>query len=291
VVERFGKKHQVLTPGLNVLLPWPIDRLAYEFTLKEQVLGITPLQSVTEDNMTITISGMLYMKITDPMKTAYGVENYWDAMNKLAQSTMRTALGNLTLSQVLTSREDLHALIVGEMNKACEPWGILVLRYNITQLDVPHSVRESMEQMVKADRTARAQITEAQGKADALKLAAAGRKAAIELESEAERIKLTNEAEGRASAVRVEAESQASAIRTVGEATAHALKVVATAMNEPGAKDAAVVQMTKQYTEAFAGLAKTTNSTVFLPTGQSPAEVVASLTQVAGRIFASATKA
>jgi regulator of protease activity HflC (stomatin/prohibitin superfamily) len=238
----------------------------------------------------VTISGTLFMQIIDPMKTAYGVEDPVDAMNRLAQSTMRTALGNLTLDQVLTSREDLHQLIVAEMNKACEPWGITVLRYNITELHVPRSVQDSMEQLVKANRTARALITEAEGKANAAKLDAAGHKAAIELNSEAEKIKLTNEADGRAAAARAEAAGQADAIRAVAEATAHALEVVATSMTKPGARDAAVVQLTKQYTEAFGELAKTNNSTIFLPTGQTPAEIVASLTQVASRIFASATK-
>lgn len=285
VVERLGKFHDVLKPGLNLRWPWPIESFAYEYTLKEQVLSITPLQSITKDNMAVSISGMLYMQITDPKKTAYGVENPVDAMGRLAQSTMRTALGNLTLDEALTSRDDLHQLIVGEMNRACEPWGIVVLRYNITSLEVPRSVQDSMEQLVKANRTARALITEAEGKATAAKLNATGQKTAIELNSEAERIKLTNEAEGRASAARVEAEGQAAAIRCVAEATAHALDVVAAAMTKPGAHDAAMVQLTKHYTEAFAGLAKTTNATIFLQSGQTPAEIVASIAQAAGRLL------
>lgn len=285
VVERLGKFHKVLEPGINLQAPWPIDRLAYEFSKKEEVFGVTPLQSITKDNMSITISGMVYLRVVDPQKTAYGVENYYDAVNKLAQSTMRTALGNLSLDQVLTSRDELHALIVGEMNRACAAWGVEILRYNITQLDVPHNVRESMEQLVRTNRDARAAITAAEGKATSARISAEGQKIATELESQAMRIRLTNEAEGRASAARVEAEGQAAAIRAVGDATAHALQVVAETMNRPGALDAAAVQLTKQYTEAFADLAKKTNSTIFLPTGQSPAEVVAGLTQVAAKLF------
>lgn len=297
VVQRLGKYLCVLKSGVNFLAPWPIDSIAYEFSLKEQVLSITPLNSITKDNMSITIAGMLYMRIVDPSKTAYGVEDYVDAMNKLAQSTMRTALGRLNLNDILSARSTLHDLIVSEMNKACEPWGIEVLRYNITDLVVPSSVRESMEKLVKADRDAKASITEAEGNATALRVKAEGHKMAVQLDSEAQRIKLTNEAEGHKTAVLLqseatrmkllnEAEGQAAAIVAVGDATAYAVQQVAKSMTQPGAVEAAVVQMTKEYTQAFAGLAKNTNSTVFLPTGQSPAETVAQLTSVATRVFA-----
>lgn len=297
VVEKFGKFHKVLQPGVQVLPPWPIASCAYEFTLKEQVYPITPLQSFTLDNMPVTISGMVFFKIVDPQKTAYGVQYYWDAVNKLAQSTMRTALGNLRLDEVLNSRESLHALVVNEMNKAAGEWGIHVGQYNITELNVPKDVQDSMQQLVTTKRLATAAANTAEGIATAAKLEAEGRKAAVELNSQAERMKLTNEAEGRANATRLAAEAQAEAtrlsavaqadsIRAVGDATAYALKTVAESLTAPGATDAAVVQLTKQYTEAFGQLAKTTNSTVFLPTGQSPAEVVGNLTAVASRLFA-----
>ncbi|XP_074992195.1 stomatin-like protein 2, mitochondrial isoform X3 [Calonectris borealis] len=253
VVERMGKFHRILEPGLNFLIPL-LDRIRYVQSLKEIVINIPEQSAVTLDNVTLQIDGVLYLRVMDPYKASYGVEDPEYAVTQLAQTTMRSELGKLSLDRVFRERESLNANIVDAINQASDCWGIRCLRYEIKDIHVPPRVKESMQMQVEAERRKRATVLESEGTRESAINVAEGQKQAQILASEAEKAKQINKAAGEASAMLVKARAKAEAIQ-----------LLAAALAQRHGNAAASLSVAEQYVSVFSKLAKDSN-TVLLPT-------------------------
>ncbi|XP_047425805.1 stomatin-like protein 2, mitochondrial [Mugil cephalus] len=252
VVERMGRFHRILEPGLNFLIPL-LDRIRYVQSLKEIVIDVPEQSAVSLDNVTLQIDGVLYLRILDPFKASYGVEDPEYAVTQLAQTTMRSELGKLTLDKVFRERESLNSNIVHSINQASDEWGIRCLRYEIKDIHVPPRVKESMQMQVEAERKKRATVLESEGMREAAINVAEGRKQAQILASEGEKAEQINQAAGEAQAVIAKAEAKAKAIRMLSEA-----------LTEQNGNAAASLSVAEQYVSAFSNLAKESN-TILLP--------------------------
>ncbi|XP_015177004.1 PREDICTED: stomatin-like protein 2, mitochondrial [Polistes dominula] len=252
IVERMGKFHKVLEPGLNLLLPI-IDRVKYVQSLKEICIQVPNQSAITFDNVTLDIDGVLYLKINDPYLASYGVEDAEFAIMQLAQTTMRSELGKISLDKVFREREGLNVSIVESINKASEAWGILCLRYEILDIKLPDRVQEAMQMQVEAERKKRAAILESEGVREAEVNIAEGKRLARILTSEAARQEQINQASG-----------EAAALVSVAEARAKGLQLVASSLSLEDAKNAAALSIAEQYVNAFNKLAKV-NNTIILP--------------------------
>lgn len=267
VVERMGRFHRILEPGLNFLIP-VLDRIRYVQSLKEIVIDVPEQSAVSLDNVTLQIDGVLYLRILDPFKASYGVEDPEYAVTQLAQTTMRSELGKLTLDKVFRERESLNSNIVHSINQASDDWGIRCLRYEIKDIHVPPRVKESMQMQVEAERKKRATVLESEGTREAAINVAEGCKQAQILASEGEKAEQINKATGEAQAVLAKAEAKAKAIRMLSDA-----------LTEQNGNAAASLNIAEQYVAAFSNLAKQTN-TVLLPsnTGDVPGMVTQAMT-------------
>nr|XP_057919775.1 stomatin-like protein 2, mitochondrial [Doryrhamphus excisus] len=252
VVERMGRFHRILEPGLNFLIPL-LDRIRYVQSLKEIVIDVPEQSAVSLDNVTLQIDGVLYLRILDPFKASYGVEDPEYAVTQLAQTTMRSELGKLTLDKVFRERESLNSNIVHSINQASDEWGIRCLRYEIKDIHVPPRVKESMQMQVEAERKKRATVLESEGTREAAINVAEGRKQAQILASEGEKAEQINKAAGEAQAVLAKAEAKSKAIRLLSDA-----------LTEQNGNAAASLSVAEQYVSAFSNLAKESN-TVLLP--------------------------
>ncbi|XP_012667122.1 stomatin-like protein 2, mitochondrial isoform X2 [Otolemur garnettii] len=252
VVERMGRFHRILEPGLNILIP-VLDRIRYVQSLKEIVINVPEQSAVTLDNVTLQIDGVLYLRIMDPYKASYGVEDPEYAVTQLAQTTMRSELGKLSLDRVFRERESLNASIVDAINQAADCWGIRCLRYEIKDIHVPPRVKESMQMQVEAERRKRATVLESEGTRESAINVAEGKKQAQILASEAEKAEQINQAAGEASAVLAKAKAKAEAIR-----------ILAAALTQHNGDAAASLTVAEQYVSAFSKLAKDSN-TILLP--------------------------
>jgi len=252
VVERMGRFDRILEPGLNFLIPI-LDRVRYVQSLKEIVIDVPEQSAVSLDNVTLQIDGVLYLRILDPHKASYGVEDPEYAVTQLAQTTMRSELGKLTLDKVFRERENLNSQIVESINQASAEWGIRCLRYEIKDIQVPPRVKESMQMQVEAERRKRATVLESEGTREAHINVAEGHKQAQILASEGEKAEQINRASGEAQAVLAKAEAQSKAIRLLSEA-----------LTEQNGNAAASLRVAEQYVSAFSKLAKESN-TVILP--------------------------
>ncbi|AAU03799.1 SPFH domain-containing protein [Rickettsia typhi] len=256
VVEKLGKFDKVLQPGLNFLIPI-IQRVAYKHTLKEEAIDVTAQTAISNDNVTLSIDGVLYVKIIDPMAASYGVNNPYYAITQLAQTTMRSEIGKLPLDRTFEERDALNVAIVSAINQASINWGIQCMRYEIKDIQPPQTILKAMELQVAAERQKRAQILESEGNRQAKINHAEGEKAQIVLNSEASYTDQVNRAKG-----------EAEAIGLVATATANSIEIVATAIQKTGGSDAVALKIAEQYINAFGNLAKDTN-TVILPTNLS----------------------
>ena len=219
VVERFGKFRTTLAAGLNFIVPF-IDKVAYDRSLKEQAIDVPSQSAITKDNIGLTVDGVLYMKVLDPYKASYGVEEYAFAVTQLAQTTMRSEIGKIDLDKTFEERDLLNAAIVNAINQASEPWGVQVLRYEIKDIQPPRSVLEAMERQMKAEREKRAVILESEGERQSAINVAEGDKQAKVLAAEADRAEQILQAEGEARAIELVAEAKANALDTIGRAAA-----------------------------------------------------------------------
>nr|XP_060617146.1 stomatin-like protein 2, mitochondrial [Anolis sagrei ordinatus] len=275
VVERMGRFHRILEPGLNFLIPL-LDRIRYVQSLKEIVINVPEQSAVTHDNVTLQIDGVLYLRIMDPYKASYGVEDPEYAVTQLAQTTMRSELGKLSLDKVFRERESLNASIVDAINQASDYWGIRCLRYEIKDIHVPPRVKESMQMQVEAERRKRATVLESEGTRESAINVAEGQKQAQILASEAEKAEQINQAAGEASAILAKAKAKAEAIR-----------LLAAALTQQNGNSAASLSVAEQYVSAFSKLAKESN-TVLLPS--STGDVSSMVAQAMG-IYKSLSKA
>ncbi|XP_033750173.1 stomatin-like protein 2, mitochondrial [Pecten maximus] len=252
IVERFGKFYKTLTPGLNILIP-VIDTIKHVQILKEMPIEVPKQSAITVDNVLLSLDGVLYVRVMDPYKASYGVEDVEFAVTQLAQTTMRSEIGKISLDEIFRERESLNVAIVSAINKAAEDWGIKCLRYEIRDIKPPTKIQEAMQMMVEAERKKRAAILESEGVKQSEINIAEGQKQAKILKSEAFKIEQINTAQGEAEALKAKANAKAEAIR-----------VVSTAIGQQNGKNAVSYNVAEQYVAAFSNLAKTGN-TVILP--------------------------
>lgn len=217
LIERFGKYNKTMEAGMNIIIPF-IDRVAYDRSLKEQAHDVPSQSAITKDNISLTVDGVLYFRVMDPVKASYGVEDYVFAVQQLAQTTMRSEIGKIELDKTFEERDQLNANIVNSINDAAEPWGVMVLRYEIKDIVPPTSVMSAMESQMRAERERRAKILESEGDRQAAINRAEGEKQAQVLEAEADKAEQILKAEGEAKAIVAVADAKAQALRTVGEA-------------------------------------------------------------------------
>ena len=256
VIERVGRYHATLTPGLTVILPF-IDRVAYKHVLKEIPLDVPSQICITRDNTQLTIDGVLYFQVTDAMKASYGSSNYVSAIVQLAQTTLRSIVGKLELDKTFEEREIINHHIVTALDEAAQNWGVKVLRYEIKDLTPPKEILHAMQAQITAEREKRALIAASEGKRqEQINLASGAREAAIQ-KSEGERQAAINQAQG-----------QASAILAVAEANAQAIEKIAHAIQSQGGAEAVNLKVAEQYVSAFANLAKQSN-TLIIPGNMS----------------------
>eukprot|EP00922_Rhytidocystis_sp_ex-Travisia-forbesii_P008630 GHVS01012647.1.p1 GENE.GHVS01012647.1~~GHVS01012647.1.p1 ORF type:complete len:409 (+),score=47.98 GHVS01012647.1:218-1444(+) len=241
VIERFGRFCRVLAPGLHFLIPI-VDRIAYKHTLKEQTIPVRDQTAITKDNVPIHVDGVLYVRVRDAQAASYGVQDYIYAITQLAQTTMRSELGKLTLDNILSERSALNECIVKQINQASSAWGVSCLRYEIRDILPPINIRNAMEKQSEAERHKRAEI----------------------LQSEGEKFSDINIASGRQQAVVLKAQGEAEAMREKAKGTAEAILTVASAINSEGGKNAVTLQLAEQYVNAFGNMTKSSN-TIILP--------------------------
>eukprot|EP00088_Acartia_fossae_P008631 TRINITY_DN14148_c0_g1_i1.p1 TRINITY_DN14148_c0_g1~~TRINITY_DN14148_c0_g1_i1.p1 ORF type:complete len:361 (+),score=58.24 TRINITY_DN14148_c0_g1_i1:30-1112(+) len=264
VVERMGKFDRILEPGINLLIPI-IDKVKYVQSLKELAIDIPQQTAISSDNVTINIDGVLYLRVQDPYKASYGVEDPEFAITQLAQTTMRSEIGKISLDAIFRERESLNVQIVHAINTASEAWGIQCMRYEIRDIKLPMRVQEAMQMQVEAERKKRAAILESEGlKASEINIAE-GKKQARILQSEAEKQERINAAEGAARAV-----------VAAGEARAKSIDMISMALQHENGSAAANLAVAEKYVSAFGELAKETN-TVLLPS--NPGDVTGMVTQ------------
>ena len=271
VVERLGKFHQILEPGLNVIIPF-IDRVAYRHSLKEVPLDVAEQVCITKDNTQLVVDGLIYFQVTDPRLASYGTSDYVTAIVQLAQTTLRSEVGKMELDQSLQSRDVINRQIVAVLDEAGRSWGVKVLRYEVKNLTPPEVILRAMQAQITAEREKRALIAKSEGeKQQEINLAEGEKQAAI-LTSEGQKQSAINKAQGEATALRV-----------VADATAAAVNVVAEAIGKEGGLQAANLKVAELYIGALGNLAKT-NNTMIVPTNLSDvASVVASAMTVLDR--------
>ena len=256
IVERLGKFHAVLSPGLNVVIPF-IDRVAYKHSLKEIPLDTPSQVCITKDNTQLSVDGVLFFQVTDPMRASYGTSNYVIAITQLAQTTLRSVIGKMELDKTFEERDLINRSVVSAIDEAALNWGVKVLRYEIKDLTPPAVILQAMQQQITAEREKRAVVAASEGrKQEQINLATGAREAAI-AESEGEKQAAINKAEGGAAAT-----------LAIAKATAEALRQIAEATRAPGGMDAVNLKVAEQYVQAFAQLAKEGN-TILLPSNMN----------------------
>ncbi|WP_118179108.1 SPFH domain-containing protein [Paraburkholderia phosphatilytica] len=250
VLERLGRYHATLTPGLTLVLPF-IDRVAYRHVLKEIPLDVPSQVCITRDNTQLQVDGVLYFQVTDPMKASYGSSNFVFAITQLSQTTLRSVIGKLELDKTFEERDFINHSVVSALDEAASNWGVKVLRYEIKDLTPPKEILHAMQAQITAEREKRALIAASEGrKQEQINLAAGAREAAIQ-KSEGERQAAINQAQG-----------QASAILAVAEANAQAIQKIAASIQSQGGMDAVNLKVAEQYVTAFGNLAKQGNTLI-----------------------------
>jgi len=250
VVERFGRYHATLAPGLNMVLPF-VDRVAYKHVLKEIPLEVPAQICITRDNTQLQVDGVLYFQVTDAMKASYGSTNFVFAITQLSQTTLRSVIGRLELDKTFEERDLINRSVVSALDEAALGWGVKVLRYEIKDLTPPKEILHAMQAQITAEREKRALIAASEGrKQEQINIAAGQREASIQ-RSEGERQAAINQAQG-----------EAAAILAVAEANSEAIRKIAGAIQSTGGMDAVNLKVAEQYVNAFSNLAKTGNTLI-----------------------------
>jgi regulator of protease activity HflC (stomatin/prohibitin superfamily) len=252
VLERLGRFHAVLQPGLNFVVPF-FDRVAYRHDLRETPLDVAPQVCITKDNTQLHVDGILYFQVTDPRLASYGSTNYIVAITQLAQTTLRSVIGRMELDRTFEERDQINTAVVAALDAAAPSWGVKVLRYEIKDLTPPAEILRAMQAQITAEREKRAVIATSEGKRqEQINIAQGAREAAI-AKSEGEKQAEINNAQG-----------QAAAILALAEANAKAIRQVADAIAAPGGASAVNLKVAEEYIAQFGNLAKATN-TLILP--------------------------
>ncbi len=252
VVERLGKYAATLDAGFHILVPF-IDRIRYKHSLKETAIDIPEQVCITRDNVQVSVDGILYLKVLNPQRASYGISDYNFALIQLGQTTLRSEIGKIELDRTFEERTNINIQVVNELDKASDPWGVKVLRYEIKNITPPKGVLDAMEKQMRAEREKRAVILTSEGERDAAINQAEGEKQQVIKASEAKKQQQINEAEGAAAA-----------ILAIAQATAQGLHKVAETIQMPGGQEAVQLRVAEQYITKFGELAKTTN-TLILP--------------------------
>jgi regulator of protease activity HflC (stomatin/prohibitin superfamily) len=252
IVERLGKYSGTLGAGFHILVPF-MDVIRYRHTLKEMAIDIPEQICITRDNVQVGVDGVLYLKVLNPERASYGIGDFIFAITQLAQTTLRSEVGKIELDRTFEERTNINTAVVSELDKASEPWGVKVLRYEIKNITPPKDVLAAMEKQMRAEREKRAVILTSEGVRDAAINKAEGEKQQVIKASEANKQQQINQAEG-----------QAAAILTVANATAEGIRKVAEAIQAPGGYQAVQLRVAEQYITQFGHLAKE-NNTVILP--------------------------
>ena len=250
VVENLGKYSRTLNAGFHILFPF-IERVAYKHTLKEQAIDVDEQICITSDNVQVGVDGVLYLQVMNARNAAYGIGDYLFAISQLAQTTLRSEIGKIELDKTFEERNHINLRVVAELDKASDPWGVKVLRYEIKNINPPADVVSAMEKQMRAEREKRATVLQSEGERDAKINEAEGEKQRVIKESEAAREQQINEAQG-----------EAAAILSVAEATAEGLKKVAQALNSDGGDKAMQLRVAEDYLEQFGHLAKQGNTLI-----------------------------
>ncbi|MGB5258663.1 MAG: stomatin-like protein [Woeseiaceae bacterium] len=250
VIERLGKYSKTLNAGFHILIPF-LERIAYKHNLKEQAADIAEQICITKDNVQVGVDGVLYLQVLDPGRASYGIGDYMFAISQLAQTTLRSEIGKIDLDRTFEERGTINQNVVAELDKASDPWGVKVLRYEIKNINPPHDVLSAMEKQMRAEREKRAVILTSEGVRDQKINEAEGEKQRVIKESEAVKMQQINEAQG-----------EAEAILAVATATAEGLRRVASAVTDQGGPEAMQLRVAEQYITEFGKLAKTGNTFV-----------------------------
>lgn len=252
VIERLGKYSRTLDAGFHLLIPF-LDRVAYKHSLKEFAFDVPPQSCITKDNIAVEIDGVLYIQVIDAKAASYGITDYHFATSQLAQTTLRSEIGKIELDRSFEERENINAEVVQAVDKASDPWGVKVLRYEIKDIIPPATVRDALEKQMRAERERRAVVAESEGTKQAkINVSEGMMQEAINL-SEAEKQKQINEAKGKAQEIEL-----------IATATAEGLRKVAQAIQDQGGQDAVNLRVAEQYIKEFGKLAQE-NNTLILP--------------------------
>ena len=268
IVERLGKYSKTLDAGFHILVPF-LDNIAYRHSLKEFAIDVPSQTCITKDNIAVEVDGVLYLQVIDPVKSSYGIEDFLFASSQLAQTTMRSEIGKLELDRTFEEREAINAAIIKAVDKASDPWGVKITRYEIKNITPPRSVTDALEKQMRAEREKRAAIAESEGERQAKINVADGEKQEAIKKSEGEKQRRINEAEGRAKEILL-----------VAQATAKGIQLIASTINQPGGHEAVNLRVAEQYIKEFGNLAKTTNTMIIPQTVSDLAGVIATATNV-----------
>jgi len=269
IIERLGRYSKTIHAGFTILIPF-MERIAYKHSLKEQAIDIAEQVCITRDNVQVGIDGVLYMQVLDARRASYGITNYQFAISQLAQTTLRSEIGKIDLDRTFEERATINSNVVSELDKASEPWGVKVLRYEIKNINPPHDVLTAMEKQMRAEREKRAVVLTSEGVRDANINQAEGEKQRVIKESEAAQQQQINEAHG-----------EAEAILAVATATAEGIKRVANTVSNDGGMEAMQLRVAEDYVRQFGNLAKVAN-TLIVPANLSD---VASMIAMATKVF------
>lgn len=287
VVERFGKLHSVEESGWFLAIPL-VDQIAYVIDVRERAIDIEPQAAITRDNVSVEVSGNLFVKFQDPEKAAYGALNPLYSVTQHAQSAMRSAIGEMELDEILHNRSRVNALIKGGLQEAALPWGLEVRRYEITEITPDHQIRIAMDKQAAAERDRRENVLRAEGDKRRAQLTSEGVKISLTNESEGNLVKVQNEAEATKQRILLEAQGQAEAIRLTANAQAEALELIANQINKEGGTEAAKLALAKEYVSMYGEMGAKSNTIMF---NDKPADVNALLSQAVVAMQSASTQA
>lgn len=268
VVERLGKYRKTLEAGFHILIPF-FDRIAYKHSLKEVAVDVPSQMCITKDNIAIEVDGVLYMQVLEAKAASYGIENYYFASSQLAQTTLRSEIGKIELDRTFEERDTINAQVILALDKASEPWGLKITRYEIANIKPPQSVQDALEKQMRAERERRAQIALSEGQRESQINVAEGQKQDTIKASEAMKLSQINEAEGKAREIEL-----------LATATADGIRQIALAIESPGGQAAVNLRVAEQYVKEFGNLAKAGNTLIVPQNLSDIGGTVASLSKI-----------